>query len=100
MNSRFSGVQAIVRAETVVERHRRLEAELAARLLGAPEAEDRVIPRTARRDLELRARAAQLDDQLGELADRRLDAAREVVDVARRAALARRRAGRATTSST
>src|SRR4051794_24514736 len=74
-------------AQPVLERRPSYEAELALGLLGAAEAQDRVIPRPGRRDLELRARTAQLDDQLRELADRRLDAARQVVDIAGLAAL-------------
>src|SRR5215510_7373460 len=46
-----------------------------------------MIPRTRRGDLELRARAARLEDELREAANRRLDAAREVVHVAGLAAL-------------
>src|SRR5581483_1675957 len=75
------------RAQPVLEPNRRLEAELPPRLVGAAEAEDRVVPRSLRGDLELGARTAQLQDQLRQPPDRRLDAAREVVDVSRRSLL-------------
>ena len=46
-----------------------------------------MIPLPTRGDLELGGRTAQLEDQFCEVPNRRLGAAREVVDVARLAAL-------------
>ena len=73
------------RGKAVVERHPRLEAEAALGLLGASEAMAGAVPVPGRPELEIAVVAAEPVDCLGELADRGLGAARQVVDVALRA---------------
>ena len=85
MRSRFALVHSTVRRSPSSSAHAGLEAELRAGLRGAAEAPAGVIPRAARRDLQLGLRVGEAQDRLGQLADRRLDAGREVVDVAGRA---------------